>query len=415
MATTTYEPIQSQTLSSASATVTFLDIPQGYTDLILIANRRYSNVITGADNTFIRFNNDSGANYSSTAFINGPNTTRINNANSLYTSAGGNEIAERFSVDVWNFFNYSNTNTYKSSLLDYNFGASHKQFWAGSWRSTAAITRIDIIGGGSGTFASGSIFTLYGIANAAVATGVKATGGIITYDDTYYYHTFGASGTFTPKQSLTADYLVVAGGGGGAGNQGGGGGAGGLRSTVTATGGGGSLESVLSLTGGTAYTVTVGAGGVGTWGGITNGSNSVFSTITSTGGGKGGNGGVNGSSGGSGGGGGYAGSPPVGTGGAGTANQGFAGGDGVLNQYGGSGGGAGGVGTAGNNASITGGAGIATSISSSSVTYATGGNNNGSGNGTTNTGNGAQANENNGANNGGNGGSGIVIVRYTKA
>jgi hypothetical protein len=81
---------------------------------------------------------------------------------------------------------------------------------------------------------------------------------------------------FVPN--LTVDYLVVAGGGGG--SQGGGGGAGGLRSTVTATGGGGSLESALSLSLNTSYTVTVGAGGA-----VRNsrkdGANSVFSTITS--------------------------------------------------------------------------------------------------------------------------------------
>ncbi len=53
------------------------------------------------------------------------------------------------------------------------------------------------------------------------------------------------------------DYLVIAGGGGGGVNRGGGGGAGGLRSTVTATGGGGTLESTLSLSVDTAYTVTV--------------------------------------------------------------------------------------------------------------------------------------------------------------
>ena len=34
----TYEPIASQTLGSAAATVTFSSIPQGYTDLVLVAN-----------------------------------------------------------------------------------------------------------------------------------------------------------------------------------------------------------------------------------------------------------------------------------------------------------------------------------------------------------------------------------------
>ena len=163
----TYEPIATTTLSSATSTITFSSISSSYTDLVLIASRRYSNVGTGAENTFIRFNNDSTALYSTTYLSNGPSAGRITGANNLYTSAGGNETADRFSVDVWNIMNYSNTTTYKTSLLRHNFGTSMLQNWIGLWRSTAAINRIDIIGGGTpGTFATGSTFTLYGIAAA---------------------------------------------------------------------------------------------------------------------------------------------------------------------------------------------------------------------------------------------------------
>jgi hypothetical protein len=98
-------------------------------------------------------------------------------------------------------------------------------------------------GGGDGTNmsvatnagGSGIVIVKYSIA--------KASGGTITTDGTYWYHTFTTSGTFVPYENLTADCLVIAGGGAGAatdGNDtqgGGGGGAGGLRSTVTATGG----------------------------------------------------------------------------------------------------------------------------------------------------------------------------------
>ncbi len=59
----TYEPIATTTLSSAQQTITFSSISASYTDLVLIASRRYSNVGTGAENTFIRFNNDSTAIY----------------------------------------------------------------------------------------------------------------------------------------------------------------------------------------------------------------------------------------------------------------------------------------------------------------------------------------------------------------
>ena len=180
---------------------------------------------------------------------------------------------------------------------------------------------------------------------------------------------------------LTVNYLVVAGGASGGTNYGGGGGAGGLRSTVTATGGGGSLETGLAPTLSTNYTVTVGAGGaslaeaVGTFLG-NNGSNSVFSTITSIGGGGGGSRYSTHTSPNSGGSGGGAGDnhPAQGIpGGAGTANQGYAGGGTTFVGYLGSGGGGAGAVGANSNVGGHGGIGVATTISGSSVYYAGGG------------------------------------------
>jgi hypothetical protein len=123
----------------------------------------------------------------------------------------------------------------------------------------------------------------------------------------------GGGGTNFVPPPLLINYLVVAGGGsGGAGTNGhyasGGGGAGGLRSTVTATGGGGTLETALTFTLNTNYTVTVGAGGpsitrTDSFESGAQGSNSVLDTITSTGGGGGGTGASNATIGGSGGGG----------------------------------------------------------------------------------------------------------------
>jgi hypothetical protein len=161
----TYEPIATTTLSSALGTVTFSSISAGYTDLVLVGMRRYSNVGTGAQNTFIRFNNDSTSLYSTTYLLNG-GSGRITGVNSLYTSAGGNEVSDRYSIDVWNIFNYSNTNIFKTALLNYNFANNHKQIWCGLYRSKSAIDRIDVIGDGGATFAIGSTFTLYGITAA---------------------------------------------------------------------------------------------------------------------------------------------------------------------------------------------------------------------------------------------------------
>jgi hypothetical protein len=205
----------------------------------------------------------------------------------------------------------------------------------------------------------------------------------------------------------TIEYLVIAGGGGGAYN-GGGGGAGGYRNATIGelTGGGGSAESVLAISAGTAYTVTIGAGDP-SYAGQGQGRASVLGSITSTGGGSGGgdvgsNVFLAGATGGSGGGGGY-----TGFGGGGAGQR-------VTNPIqgnigsGSSNGGGGGAGSAGSGGS--GGSGRASSISGSSVTRAVGGAGSGGGSGAANTGNGGQGNQANQW--GGTGGSGIVIFRY---
>jgi hypothetical protein len=438
----TYVALATQTLGTATNTLTFsLSGISGYTDLRVVIDAA---VTSSADNVCFRYNSDTGSNYSRTGMAgNGSSALSARSSNVTFNEIDYYGYLETTrSVIYADIMNYSNSTTFKTVLGRSSNAANGTGATVGLWRNTAAITSLTIFTKASINFAVGSTFSLYGIANADQGS-AKATGGIITEDSQYWYHTFGASGVFTPKQALTCDYLVVA--GGGAGGNYGGGGAGGLRSTVTATGGGGALESQLSLLSATNYTVTVGAGGSGAvQNNPTNGSNSVFSTITSTGGGRGsfninGVGPTNPNAGGSGGGG-------IWNGGAGGAaspsGQGFAGGAGHVNNSSpfaaGGGGGAGAAGQAGQ-ATVggNGGNGVATVISGTSVTYAGGGGGghfNGTGSnssgGSGGGGNGGKADvgetagtANTGGGGGGsgtsdaigtNGGSGIVIVRYAK-
>jgi hypothetical protein len=449
MATNTYVALKSTTLGSDTKTVSITSIPQGYTDLVLIANCRSSRADYD-DAMYLQVGNgsiDTGSNYSKT-FMSGANGSAGSGRNSNLTYIDSRLSAASatntpFSPNIFQFQNYSNITTYKTTLFRWNEPPSGGTDYGiaaavGLWRSTAAIDTITFTCAVA-NFTAGSTFTLYGVAAQPQST-AKATGGNIAYGaDGYIYHTFTSSGTFTPLQSLTVDYLVVAGGGSGGGEpnnrySGGGGGAGGLRCTVDATGGGGSLESQLTLSSGTGYTVTIGAGGTGTKSRGSSGNNSVFASITSVGGGAGGSAddgnAPSGLSGGSGGGtGGYS-----GTYGAGTAGQGYSGG--TLGYSGSGGGGAGGVG--GNALSVSGtqvgGIGIQTSINGTATYYAGGGGgapNSSSaagglggggagqavGNGTAGTpntggGGGGATQDYVGGVYGGNGGSGIVIVRY---
>lgn len=432
----TYTPIASQTLTSTTTSVTFTNVPQNFTDLIVVINGN----LTASGVKSILFNGSSTG-YSCLTMVGYGTGVSSGTYNESYIdvwNAAGNQFVNTVQIQ-----NYSNSSTFKTYIARQSAASTSTEAIVGTWRDISPITTIRIFGSGQ-TFASGTTFNLYGI-QAGNALATKATGGnIITTDGTYWYHTFTSSGYFTPTQSLTADYLVVAGGGsGGNGNfasntdGGGGGGAGGLRCTVGATGGGGSLETALSLSAQN-YTVTVGAGGAATSVAGTNGNpgtNSTFSTIISIGGGFGGGSlGVNGRNagiGGSGGGGG----PGVtaGIGASGTANQGFAGGNASVSGRGGGGGGAGAVGATGDT-TMNGGAGVSTSINGSSIAYSGGGGGGGySGQGAGGTGGGGAGGislsstpgtagtANRGGGGGGvgrdgvltgAGGSGIVIVRY---
>jgi hypothetical protein len=444
-------------LNASAASVTFSNIPQtGYTDLKVVYSARSNDNVNGWNLTRVQFNTDTTAGNYNYRVLGGFGSTVYSGYGTQavgYTTAGG-RTANTFGNGEIYIPNYlgSTQKSYSGESVTEGNGSTYEilGFHTALWSGTAAINQIILSLDNSASFVQYSTFSLYGLAavGSTPSSGPKATGGNVTTDGTYWYHTFLASGTFTPQASLSCDYLVVAGGAsGGSTNQtSGGGGAGGLRSTVTATGGGGSLESALSLAS-TGYTVTVGAGGAAVAELLTrngnNGNNSTFGSIEAVGGGAGGgsaySSALGGSSGGSGGGGGAGEISGAGTGGAGTANQGYAGGNGVQGSNTGSSGGGGGSGGVGANATNNqtggaGGAGVAVSISGSSVTYAGGGGGGGNttggagGSGGGGTGgqlsggvgrSGTNATANTGSGGGGSrtgnsgaGGSGIVIIRY---
>ena len=163
----TYTPIASQTLGSAAASVTFSSIPQGYTDLVVVASLQTTAV---TDRVIAQFNNDTGNNYSWTRILgNGSSAT-----SNRYSNQNGTEIADyapnsgsNFLASIINIQNYSNSTTYKTNLVRYNNADYVTVAVAGLWRNTNPITSITLVptSGGS-NFKIGSTFTLYGIAAA---------------------------------------------------------------------------------------------------------------------------------------------------------------------------------------------------------------------------------------------------------
>jgi hypothetical protein len=329
----TYSVIQTYTLTANTSSVTFSNIPQNFTDLVLKFSAKTTYTSNFSDPIIASFN-------SSTSTFAG-----------MYISTNGTTIyAGDYARQAGNASNTIATSTNTFGLSDLYIGSytssNHKSFSVdgvsennnvgtdmvmnnGHWSTTDAITSITLTSQNSANFVSGSTFTLYG-----VGSGAKATGGTITGAGNYIYHTFTSTGSFIPSEKIRgAEVLLVAGGGGATGGGSAGGGAGGLIAHTS-----------QSLTAGTPYRVVVGAGGSSglTSDTSTSGSNSQFASLTAAVGGGRAPYRANGVSGGSG-----SGAPAANntfSAGTGTSGQGNNGGTSVANYTGGGGGGAGAVG-----------------------------------------------------------------------
>jgi len=449
----TLTKIATYTAAGGETSFTFSNIPQYYTDLKLVVSAR-TNRAAGADTIKVTFNGVSTGYTNRMLYGNGATTASSTGTSNILESIWTTDSSSTGSIFGSSEIlipNYSSTK-YKvvssENVTEQSGATAYIDTTAGLWSNNAPITSITLAPYQGTAFSSYSTFTLYGIKNytATLGNSIKATGGVISFDGTYVYHTFTSTDAFVPNTRILADALVIAGGGAGGGdtnNGGGGGGAGGLvwRPSTTYYP--------------TSYVVSIGAGGTGVSANTGNsGTNSLFDTITALGGGGGGAGpnisaGASGGSGGGGGGGALAGGAATQGASGGGIGYGNAGGLSASGPCGG-GGGAGAAGSNGINATQQGGnggnglsgttiaalngIGAATGTGQNvSGTYYYAGGGAGSytivgtpglggggvalqgavgGGGTSNTGGGGAGTSASGSAAGGSGGSGIVIVRY---
>ena len=164
----TYYPLAVANGNGSSGTISFTSISGSYTDLIVIANARLTS--STASILTMRFNHDSGTNYSFTALYGTGSAAGSNKASSQTGTLINGQInyipsaANTFFYSQTNIFNYSNATTYKTLLTRTQENGTEAV--VGLWRSTSAITRIDLLLDSSGVFTTDSTFTLYGIASA---------------------------------------------------------------------------------------------------------------------------------------------------------------------------------------------------------------------------------------------------------
>ena len=155
--TATYDCIATTTLGSAAASVSFSSITGSFTDLVVVISATQGSF----DNTGLRFNDDTGSNYSKTLIYGTGSTAasaRDTSSSSMRIMIAGTTV----SSTVWHIMNYSNTTTYKTALCRSDIASDQTRGGVGLWRSTSAITKLTFLAE-SGNFASGSTFTLYGI------------------------------------------------------------------------------------------------------------------------------------------------------------------------------------------------------------------------------------------------------------
>lgn len=167
--TATYALIASQTLGSATTTVSLTSIPSTYTDLRLVIVPASS---SGTNGIRMRINGDTASNYSAT-YLGGNGTSAASARDtsatqmqlSWYTGINTTLGVQIYTID---FLDYANTTTSKTMLLRTTAAGNAVEANVGLWRKTPeAITslsfNINSFGSSTGDFVTGTTFRLYGI------------------------------------------------------------------------------------------------------------------------------------------------------------------------------------------------------------------------------------------------------------
>jgi hypothetical protein len=163
----TYEPIATTTLGTSASTITFSSIPATYTDLRLVLANAFTSY--GIDTVKIRFNGDTGSNYSDTYILGDGSAASSGRATSQTSGRLGrtgylSSAPGMILLDIFSYAGSTNKSYLSADAADTNGGVQNEvSRTVGLWRDTAAITSIELR---NVTFQAGATATLYGIKNA---------------------------------------------------------------------------------------------------------------------------------------------------------------------------------------------------------------------------------------------------------
>jgi hypothetical protein len=160
-----YTALANVTLGSAVLSVTFSSINQGFRDLVVVISGRET-ATSGNNNSYLRFNTDSGSNYSMVRMSGSGSGSGDSDTVSGVTVAGWafieNSSTSNFTPIIYNIMDYSATDKHKT-VLGRGAGASNfVSATASRWANTAAITSVEVRTSTT-SFVAGSTISLYGV------------------------------------------------------------------------------------------------------------------------------------------------------------------------------------------------------------------------------------------------------------
>jgi hypothetical protein len=157
----TYEQIQQKTVTTSTTTSVVLDnIPNTYTDLIIVMSGAGQTAGTG--NLRVQFNGDTSSGDMSAFRLLGSGTSlspELQTA-SPYMMAG--DMNNQSSTAVIQIGSYSNTTTYKSLFSQFGNATDYVGIYFGTWAQTSAVNTVTLISNGT-YWTQNTTICMYGI------------------------------------------------------------------------------------------------------------------------------------------------------------------------------------------------------------------------------------------------------------
>ena len=156
----TYVALATVTLDSTDASITFSSIPATYRDLILVVSMKVETSVEPK----LRFNDDTGSNYSMVQMAGNGSATLSNSGTTNYgwITPNSSPSTTTFTAYKAQIMDYSATDKQKTWLSRFDPDNGYVNALANRWANTNAINQIEIFVSSS-NFSTGSTFSLFGI------------------------------------------------------------------------------------------------------------------------------------------------------------------------------------------------------------------------------------------------------------